>query len=442
MKRCWLQRAAIVLLGYLWAIAAGATPASGAQVLTLKACVKQAIRYNNTLRSYASQRRAVAMEVKQALSPFYPTLSLGTSYERADKEFSPRTNDTDIRLKATYNLFRGGGDWSTLKSKRHSYQVSDYEYLEQGLSVVASVEDTFFAILSLKNRLNVLKKSVDAAALHAKLARKRVEANLAPLSDQLRAQVDLANARVDLVKAQRDLKTLKHTLNILMGWPPSRAFNLKKGAIILKAGPMPLKKLFALAKLKRPVLKSYHEKILELEWQEKSARAEFFPTVDTYATTGSEGHDTLPDQNKWSVGIELQYPFFSGFSTKYAVESTRAQLESQRWEYQQKVLEVQKEIADAHEQFKTDERVITAQETLLKSALENLKVAQRRYEVGVGSIVELTDARVDTTKAAIGLENAKLTVLGDEIELRRATGWFVPLIKSLEGNNHVSKPKP
>ena len=442
MSRYRIRCVALALLGWLGITVGGLNPVFGAQTLSLETCVKQAIRRNNALRSYALQRQAMAMEVKQALAPFYPTLSFGTSYDRTDGEDLPRNNETNAEFKASYNLFHGGGDWSAFKSKRHNYQASDYDFLEQSLTVVASVEDTFFAILSLKNRLNVLKKSVDAAALHEVYARKRVEANLAPLSDQLRAQVDLANARVDLVKAHRDMKTLKHTLNILMGWPPARDFDLKKANISLKAGRLPLEKLFELAKVNRPVLKSCQQHIFELEWQEKAVKSEYFPTVDTYASAERNGHNTLPDRNNWSVGIELHYPFFSGFSTKYAIESTRARLEAQRWEYHQKILKVQKEIADAYEQFKTDKRVIRAQEALLKSALENLKVAQRRYEVGVGSIVELTDARVDATKAAIGLENAKLTVLGDEIELRRATGWFIPLIQSLEGKNHVAKTKP
>ncbi|RTZ93142.1 MAG: hypothetical protein DSY91_02650 [Deltaproteobacteria bacterium] len=420
------------------------TPAAtdAGEILTLRACVERAIYHNNTLRSFASERRAVAMEVKQALAPFYPSLSFGTSFERSDWEDLPRNDNASLDFKARYNLFRGGGDWSTYKSKKHAYQTSEYDFLEESLSVVATVQDTFFAILSLKNRLKILKKSVDAAALHEKLARKRMEAGLSPRSDYLRAQVDLANARVDLVQAQRDMKTLKHTLAVLMGWSPSVPIELEKGDVKLKAGEKSLRELYDLAKKNRPVLRSYQEQVRELVWAEKSVKAEFFPTLDAYAESGEGGEHYFPDQNYWAVGIELQYPFFTGFSTRYAAASTRAKLEAKRWSFKQKILEVQKEIADAYEQFKSDKRVIKARETLVKSALENLKVAQKRYRVGVGSIVELTDARVDATSAAIGLENAKLTVLGDEIELRRATGWFVPFVKSLEEKTNDAKTKP
>ncbi len=433
-----------VLLGFVTALCQAVPDATHAEeILSLKACIRRAIAHNDTIRSYTAERRAVAMEVKQALAPFYPSLSIGTSFERSDWEDARRSDHSEIDFRASYNLFRGGGDWSALKSKRHTYQASNNDLLEESLSVVASVQDTFFAILSLENRLKVLEKSVDAARLHEKYAEKRVKAELVPLSDKLRAKVDLSNAQVDLVRAHRNLKTLKHTLAVLMGQSPLQGFELMKGAILLKAGRMPLKELFALARANRPVLKSYQQQIQALAWQEKSLKSEFLPTIDTYVTSGEDGYYTFPNKTYWTLGIELRYPFFSGFSTRYAVESLRAKLESKRWLYRQEILKVQKEIANAYDQFKTDARVIEASKTLLKSALENLKVAQRRYEVGVGTIVELTDARVEATNAAIGLENAKLTVLGDEIELRRTTGWFVPMIKRIsKGEEDEAKKKP
>ena len=427
-----------VLAGSLWV----PFTALAESKLTLQACVRQAIRYNNTLRSFKSERRAVAMEVKQALAPFYPSFSFGTSFYRTDQEDLPRSDSTDLNLKATYSLFRGGGDWASLTAKRHAFQASNYDLQEESLRVVASVEDTYYAALSLSNRIKVLARSVEAATLHEKVAEKRVKAGLAPQSDYLRAMVDLSNARVDLIQAQRNVKTLKHTLAILMGRSPIEDLRISEETMTVEAGRRSLRELFDLAKRNRPVLKSYQQQILELRWKERSIKAEFSPSLDTYVTAGQEGSYYMPDENYWNFGIELRYPIFSGFSTRYAAESARASLEAKRWSYREKILQVQKEIADAYEQLKSDEKVIEAGKVLLKSALENLKVAQRRYEVGVGSIVELTDARVAATDAAISLENAKLTVWGDEIELKRVTGWFIPMIQAIRGKENVAKTKP
>ncbi len=419
-----------------------AHPCRAETELSLETCIKQAIRYNNSLRSFESERRAVAMEVKQAVAPFYPSLTFGTTFIRRDEEDFPRSDSADFNLRATYSLFKGGGDWSTLSAKKHAYRASTYNLQEETLNVVATVQENYYALLSLENRLSVLAKSVEAAALHEKLAARRVKAGLAPLSDSLRAKVDLSNARVDLIRAKRDVKTLKHALAVLMGRSLLEPFKLKREPLTVVAGKESLVDLFGVAKKNRPILKSYHEQVLELRWREKSVRAEYFPTLDAYVTAGQSGEYYLPERDYWQVGVELSYPLFSGFSTRYAAANVRAQLEAKQWALREKILQVQKEIADAYEQLKADEKVIEASETLLKSALENMKVAKRRYEVGVGSIVELTDARVAATDAAIGLENAKLTVWGDEIELEKATGWLVPKIQAVRSERDEAKSKP
>ena len=427
----------VLLAGNLWV-----PSVSGQSALTLKMCVKQALLNNNALRSYDLERRAVAMEVKQALASFYPALSFGTSFNRADSENAPRNDSADFNLRASYTLFRGGGDWSELKARKHAYQASDYDLQEENLKVVALVQATYFAILSLQNRTAVLKKSVEAAALHEAVARKRVQAGLAPLSDHLRAKVDLSNARVDLIQEQRNAKTLKHLLSVLMGESPLESLEIEKVQVVSEEENRSLRTLFDVARKNRPVLKSYQQQILELRWKEKSVKAEFFPTLETYAMTGQSGNHYLPDDNYWQVGITLSYPIFSGFSTRYAAAATRARLEARQWSYREKTLQVQKEIANAYEQLKADEKVIRAREDLLNSALENGKVAQYRYKAGIGSIVELTDARVAATNAAIGLENAKLTVRGDEIKLKRVTGWFIPVINAIRGKKNVAKTQP
>ncbi|GEM_PF-1743719 len=412
------------------------------EVLSLKACVTLALSRNNTLRTYALERRAMAMEVKQALAPFYPSLSFGTSYSRTGHENTPRDDAAKYKFRADYNLFKGSGDWSALKAKKHGYKVSDYDLQEQSLQVVADVEKTYYALLSLKSRLSVLKKSVEASELHEKVARKRVEAEIAPRSDFLRAQVDLANARVDLVQARRDERTLKNALLVLMGRPPGSQVFIEHEPMMVVAGHKTLAELFALARKYRPSLKAFEEEIQRLTSEERALKAEFFPTLDAYAEAGEDGHHFMPDKNTWSIGISLAYPFFTGFSTRYALASARARLEAKRWAYRQEILNVQKDIADNYAQIESDEKVIQARQTLLNSALENLKVAQRRYEVGVGSIVELTDARVAATDAAIGLEVAKLIVMGDEIELKRVTGWMIPQIISEEDLKHEVEKKP
>jgi outer membrane protein len=108
--------------------------------------------------------------------------------------------------------------------------------------------------------------------------------------------------------------------------------------------------------------------------------------------SSGNGENTFPLQPAWQAQLSLNIPIFDGFRTTNRVEETlhnyyniRAQEEERR---QQIALEVEQSylrVVEAQER-------IAATESATRAAKENLDLAQGRYQVGVGSIIEVTDA--------------------------------------------------
>ena len=117
-------------------------------------------------------------------------------------------------------------------------------------------------------------------------------------------------------------------------------------------------------------------------------------------TAGPHRHlNTFPLQPTWFVQLSLNIPIFDGFRTTQRVEETlhnyynvRAQEEDRR---QLIALEVEQSYLRVVE---TQER-IRATESAARASKENLDLAQGRYQVGVGSIIEVTDAETLYTDA-------------------------------------------
>ena len=104
-------------------------------------------------------------------------------------------------------------------------------------------------------------------------------------------------------------------------------------------------------------------------------------------------------QPAWFVQLSLNIPIFDGFRTTQRVEETlhnyynvKAQEEDRR---QLIALEVEQSYLRVVE---TQER-IRATESAARASKENLDLAQGRYQVGVGSIIEVTDAETLYTDA-------------------------------------------
>ena len=108
--------------------------------------------------------------------------------------------------------------------------------------------------------------------------------------------------------------------------------------------------------------------------------------------SSGSGESAFPLQPAWQAQLSLNIPIFDGFRTTNRVEETlhnyyniRAQEEERR---QQIALDVEQSYLRVVE---TQERIV-ATESATKAAKENLDLAQGRYQVGVGSIIEVTDA--------------------------------------------------
>jgi outer membrane protein TolC len=122
------------------------------------------------------------------------------------------------------------------------------------------------------------------------------------------------------------------------------------------------------------------------------------------------------------VGVSVNIPIFDGFRTTNRVQETlrnyhviRAQEEAQR---QQVALDVE----SAYLRLVELQERIKANESAANAAKENLDLANGRYQVGVGSIIEVTDAQTLYTDAQTTYVRALYEYKIADAQLVRAIG--------------------
>ena len=91
-------------------------------------------------------------------------------------------------------------------------------------------------------------------------------------------------------------------------------------------------------------------------------------------------------------GISLEFPLYDGGLTKAKVRQARGELEKSQANLESLRQDVVLEVEQAYSELRNSEEAIGAAEKIVEQAKENLDLANGRYEVGVGSPVEVTDA--------------------------------------------------
>ena len=142
----------------------------------------------------------------------------------------------------------------------------------------------------------------------------------------------------------------------------------------------------------RPDLKSALSRREAAEESISLARKEYFPVLSGNAKYARVGETYPPEQSGWSAGVTFTFPLFSGSLTNHKVREAKENLNILKANEEALRQDILLDVQQAYlNQQEAEERVSVAELTV-KQAEENFEIAKGRYEAGVGSPIEETDA--------------------------------------------------
>ena len=120
--------------------------------------------------------------------------------------------------------------------------------------------------------------------------------------------------------------------------------------------------------------------------------------------------------------MQISLNLFDGLSTESAIARARAAKKLAEIKQQQSDESISLEVRSAYlSAQEASERMVVAKRAMVQASLE-LELAERRYELEAGSIIELTDAQATFSKANGDYISAVYDYQMSAIELERAVG--------------------
>jgi outer membrane protein len=148
-----------------------------------------------------------------------------------------------------------------------------------------------------------------------------------------------------------------------------------------------------------------------------------FPTLNILAAAGEiPYHDNTLHDSYAAAGFNLSIPVFNGghFAAQRRQAVHEANIETR--DVQQLQLEVSEQVRDDWYRANEAYQSIDVTGRLVSESKEALRLAQDRYNAGLGNIVELNEAQLNETSAEIEAANAVYTYLTCRAQLDFATG--------------------
>jgi outer membrane protein len=406
----------------------GAPPAAH---LTLQQAKDYALKNNPRIRSADFTTGAAAAVVKEARAAFFPTVSAVAT--GVDAEHSTILAAGALQTSSLYTRFASGiavnqlvTDFGRTSNLTKSADLRRQAQNSQGQAVreqvILQVEQAYFQALGGEAARQAAQAAVTNRETTLRQIRALAENAMRSTLDARFAEVALSQAQLDLYQAENLASEAQANLSAAMGLEHAATFALtdEPVAVDLTADAQPL---IQEAQRRRPELVSL---MLTRDAARRYAHAEGqlkLPTVSLLGAAGAipAGDPRLPD--KYSVaGVNINIPILNGglFSARHA-EAEQRSLAADN-DLQALALQVSREVRVAWLEANTAARRMDLTTRLAAQANEALRLAQTRYDAGLGSIVELSQAQLNQTSAEIQNATARYEYLSRRAALAYATG--------------------
>jgi outer membrane protein len=268
--------------------------------------------------------------------------------------------------------------------------------------ILLAVDQAFYNALQTQAVLTVAQQTVKDRQTVSDQVGALFQSKLKSELDFSFANVNLAQAKLLLLDAENNVNAAQAALSAVLGFQSLQNFQLVEDTTAVVTPPDNIDELVNTAFTMRP-------EILALEFQSESAqkfqKAERDLLLPDIRALGVVGDTPVrnPLISSWygAVGVNVDIPVFNGFL--YTARAREAALRAQAT--QEKLRDIRDRIArDVRTSWlnaKTAYDRLAVTHQLLDQANLALNLAQARYKLGLGSIVELSQAQLQQTQAQI-----------------------------------------
>lgn len=305
-----------------------------------------------------------------------------------------------------------GRTHNLVANSRLQAQASRQDYQATRYDIVLGVDQAYYEVLLSQQLVKVAQQTVKARQTVVDQVSELTKNKLKSEIDLSFAQVNLADANLMVLRARDRLTSAYAELAQAIGTQQDVQYQLTDE-------PMPpnppdsAAPLIAQAFQNRPELASMR---LQIQAAQKFAEAERDlkrPTVNLTALGGGlpyidPGNANPNITNTYeAVGINMQVPIFNGFLFSARHQAAEYQLQAEQQKTRDMEDRITRDVRTAYERAKTSFEAIAATQQLLTQANLAMQLAQGRYDLGLASIVELTQAQLGQTSAQVETFDAK-----------------------------------
>lgn len=409
--------------------------------LELQQAVETGLQNHPLIQEASAGLMASAAKTDQTKSLYYPQIYANVDGAAGAARINPRfvtpaggmlqpnLSSYTTGLIANQRIYDFGVTKNLVESSEYGERAQEQDLNARRALVIVNVQRSYLNSLKRQRLVRIAEETVrergviasQIATLHRQQLKSKLDLDL--------MRVELVNAESMLVRRRNDLKASFAELNRAMGVTGPDDYTLEELAIDIQT-QRELGDLIA-DTLAHPEIKRAKEQLAAADARKRAMKSQYLPTVSAIASGGY--YDTFDSSRNvttggwWAAGGVVSMPIFTGGLIDGQIREATAlhaaalaQSTSIEQALTQQVTNAYLDTVTFAQQIKLDAEVV-------KTAQEAVQLAKQRYKLGLGSIVEVTQADLGLTAAQTKLAEAQYDYKIAEVTLAYAAGGSAQL---------------
>jgi outer membrane protein len=401
--------------------AAQGTPDTTATPISLPEAIRLAQQNSPATVQARGTIQTSSASVKQAYSAFLPSfnLSAGTSHQSGDRfdtqgnlvPFIGNPTSYSTGLNANLQLFDGGRRFFDIRKNKADVNAAEASEVTQMYQVGLQVKVQYYNILAARESQSAAQAQIDQASQELNASSLRLRAGAATTSDSLRSVIQLGNARLALLSAQNNLSLANATLTRLVASP--RPVTATVSDTLDQSVVIPsLAELDPLVQ-KAPLVQQADAELKSAEAASRSAKTAFLPTVNMNFSRGGSGLDPgfgIGDKRyayNQSLNFSLSFPLFNNLNREMSALRASVAEDNAEVTLRDARLQAHETLVQTLGQMTTAREQVNIQTVSVAAGLEDLRVQQKRYELGASTFLDVLTSQTQLDQARTALIRAR-----------------------------------
>jgi len=373
--------------------------------------------------------------VKQSYAAFLPSFSVSASRQnqsgdRFDTQgnlvpFTGQPTNYSTGLSSSLQLFDGGRRFFDVKRSKADVDAAEAGETASRFNIALQVKQQYYNILAARESKSAADAQMQQAEQQLRASSLRLRAGAAIISDSLRSVVALGNARLALLTAQQNLQVANATLTRLVA-SPTTVTATPSDTLDQRVVIPDIAELLPLVD-RAPAIEQADAQLASAHASVRSAKTAFLPTVNMNFNRSGSGLDPqfgIGDKRyayNQNLSFSLNFPLFNNLNREVTVARAIVAEDVAEVQLRDAKMLARQTLVQSLGQMRTAQEQVEIQTVSVAAATEDVRVQQRRYELGATTLLDLLTSQT-------ALDNARIALIRARYDYRVAKAQLEALI--------------